>query len=234
MPNDECMRLDASFYSGPRFPYWECSRIFCAAKRFNRAHIAFRLAGRANKRAKIEKCGVEARGAGLREKTRCVLPKHLPARFGIDRSAQIEKPRQNATGVRFDDRNRLIEGKAGHCVRGVFPDSGKLSHLLDFAREVSAMSIHNRFCGGVEISRASVIAEALPHSKHFAFGSARQRGEVGKPAEPVVIIRDDGDDLRLLEHELGHENCVRIVRPAPRKIAPVCKIPTQQATTKFS
>jgi hypothetical protein len=88
--------------------------------------------------------------------------------------AQIEKPRQNATGVRFDDRNRLIKGKAGHCMGGVFPDSGKLPHSLDPLREVSAMSIHNRFCGGVEISRASVIAEALPRAKHLIFRSARQ------------------------------------------------------------
>jgi hypothetical protein len=227
------MRFDASFYFGPRFPYWECSRIFCAAKRFNRARIAFRPPGYANKRAKIEQCGVESCGIGLWEKTRCVLPKHSSAGFGIDRFAQIEKPRQNATRVRFDDRNRLIKGKTSHCVRGVFPDSGKLSHLLDFAREVSAMSIHNRFCGGVEISRASVIAEALPHSKNFVFGSACNGGEIGKPAEPLVIIRDDCGDLRLLEHELGHENCVRISGPAPRKIAPVPKIPTQQATTKF-
>jgi len=83
--------------------------------------------------------------------------------------AQIEKPRQNATGVRFDDRNRLIKSKAGYGVRGVFPNSGKSSHLLDAPWEISAMSIHNRFCCGVEISRASVIAEALPRAKHLIF-----------------------------------------------------------------
>jgi hypothetical protein len=68
----------------------------------------------------------------------------------------------------------LIKGKAGYGVTGVFPDSGKLSHLLDSPWEVSAMSIHNRFCCGVEISRASVIAEALPRAKHLIFRSARQ------------------------------------------------------------
>jgi hypothetical protein len=57
---------------------------------------------------------------------------------------------------------------------GVFPNSGKLPHLLDPLREVSAMSIHNRFCCGMEISRASVIAEALPRTKHLIFLSARQ------------------------------------------------------------
>ena len=103
-----------------------------------------------------------------------MLPKHFPTRVGIDRFAQIEKPRQNATGVRLDDWDRLIKCKAGHGVSGVFSDSGKSSHLLDPPWEVSAMSVHNRFCGGMEISRASVIAEALPHSKHLIFRSARQ------------------------------------------------------------
>jgi hypothetical protein len=88
--------------------------------------------------------------------------------------AQIEKPGHKATGVRFDDRNGLIKGKAGYGMGGVFPDSGKLSDLLDAPWEISAMSIHNRFCGGVEISRASVIAEALPRAKHLIFRSARE------------------------------------------------------------
>jgi hypothetical protein len=63
----------------------------------------------------------------------------------------------------------LIKGKAGHSVRRVFPDSGELSDLVDPPREISAMSIHNRLRCGVKISRASVIAEALPRAKHVIF-----------------------------------------------------------------
>src|SRR3954464_8116223 len=128
------MHFDKAFRFGFRIPYWECSRIFCAAKRFDRARIAFRLARDANKRAKVEQCGVESCGIGFREKTRCMLPKPFTARVRIDRFTQIENSRQNATGVRFDNRNRLIKCEAGYCMRGVFPDSGKLSYLLDFPR----------------------------------------------------------------------------------------------------
>jgi hypothetical protein len=78
------MRFDDSFGFESRLPYGECGWIFRAAKRFNRAYIAFRLPGDANKRAKIEECRVESRGIGFREKTRCVLPKHAPSRIGID------------------------------------------------------------------------------------------------------------------------------------------------------
>src|SRR5262245_1895623 len=102
-----------------------------------------------------------------------MLPERLPARVGIDRSAKIEKPREHTSCVRFDDWGRLMESKAGHCMRSVFPDSGELSHSLDVPWEVSTMAIHNGFGCGVEISRASVITEPLPHTKHRIFRSAR-------------------------------------------------------------
>jgi len=171
---DYCMRLDESCRFGPRISYGECSGISCAAKRFNRADIAFRLPGYANERAKIEKCGVESRGFGFWKKARRVLPKGFSSGVRIDGFAQIEKPRQNPSGVGLDDRDRLIEGKAGHRMRGVFPDSGKLSHLLDSSWEVSAMSAYHRFCRGVEISRAGVIPKALPRAKDLVLRSARQ------------------------------------------------------------
>jgi hypothetical protein len=78
------MSFDESFRFGSRIPYGECSRIFCAAQRVNRAHIAFRLAGYANERAKIEKRGVESHGIGFWEKTCCVLPQCSTAQVGID------------------------------------------------------------------------------------------------------------------------------------------------------
>jgi hypothetical protein len=83
-PNDQCVLFDELLRFGSRFPYGKRSRIFCAAKRFNRAHIAFWLPSYANERAKIEKCGVESRGVGFWKKTRCMLPQCSLAQVGID------------------------------------------------------------------------------------------------------------------------------------------------------
>jgi hypothetical protein len=83
-PNDQCVHFDESLRFGSRFPYRDCSRILCAAKRFHRAHIAFRLPRYANERAKIEECGVENRGIGFWKKARCILPKRSAAQVGID------------------------------------------------------------------------------------------------------------------------------------------------------
>jgi hypothetical protein len=87
---------------------------------------------------------------------------------------QIEKPRQNASCVRFDNWHRLIERKAGNGVRSVFADARELLQLINATRKLPAMSIHNRFCCGVEIARAFVIAETLPTAKHIIFRSAGQ------------------------------------------------------------
>jgi len=84
MPNDQCVCFDESFGFTPRFPYGKCSWIFCAAKRFDRAHAAFRLPDDADERAKIEESGIENRGIGFLEKTCCTLPKRFSPRAGID------------------------------------------------------------------------------------------------------------------------------------------------------
>ena len=47
-----------------------------------------------------------------------------------------------------------------------------------------------------------------------------------------MIVRDDGGDLRLLEHELGNEDCVRVTGPAPGEIAAVTAIPADKRAAK--
>jgi ribonuclease HIII len=95
------------------------------------------------------------------------------------------------------------------------------------------MSIHNDTCCAVEISRPGVIPETLPGAKHVVFRSACQSDEIGKPQQPLVIVRDHRHNLGLLEHKLGDEDGVRITGPAPRKIPAMTTIPIQQVTTKF-
>ena len=81
---------------------------------------------------------------------------------------------------------------------------------------------------GVKISRARVIAQALPRTQDVIFGSASQKGEIGEAAEPLIVIRDHCRDLSLLEHELGDENCVWIARSAPGEVAAVAAIPRKK------
>ena len=94
------------------------------------------------------------------------------------------------------------------------------------------MSIHDDFSGGVQIARPRVIAEALPSVEDVIFRSPSQRGEMGEPPEPLIIITDNGCNLGLLEHELGDEDGVGIASLAPGEGAPVAAIPTQKRATE--
>jgi len=145
---------------------------------------------------------------------------------------KIEKSRQNASGVSFDDWDCLIEGKAGDGVRGIFPDPRELLHFPHRSWEPSAiLSCDGPRCG-VKISCARVIAEALPGAQDVIFRSASQRSEIGKSTEPLLVIRSDSGYLSLLEHELGDEDGVWVARSAPEEVAPVTAIPAEKRTLK--
>ena len=88
--------------------------------------MAFRLPRYANQGAKIEKCGVENRGSGFWEKRSLHVAKVSLAHASRSIDSCRLKSLQNADGVSLHDGNRLIEGKAGYCVRGGSPNSGKL------------------------------------------------------------------------------------------------------------
>ena len=96
------------------------------------------------------------------------------------------------------------------------------------------MSILHEFRGGVEIAGAIVIAEALPRVQDIVFRCGGERRKIREAAEPLIIIRSDGGDLGLLEHELGDENGVGVVRAAPRQIATGLTKPAETRRAKLS
>ena len=61
------------------------------------------------------------------------------------------------------------------------------------------------------------------------FRSGGEGCDIGEPAEPFVVIRDDSSDLGLLEHELRDEDRVGIDGSAPRKIARVFTVPRKES-----
>jgi hypothetical protein len=83
-----------------------------------------------------------------------------------------------------------------------------------------------------EIPSARVVTKTLPGVENFLFGRCREGGKMWEAPHPLVIIRDDGGDLRLLKHELGDEDGVRIARAAPRKIAAVFAVPGKESAAE--
>ena len=60
------------------------------------------------------------------------------------------------------------------------------------------------------------------------FRSPGDRSEIREAPEPLIIIRDNRRNLRLLEHDLGDEDGVGVASLAPRKNAAVVVIPIRQ------
>ena len=71
----------------------------------------------------------------------------------------------------------------------------------------------------MKISRSRIITEAFPGAQNLRFSRGGKRADGGKPAQPSIIVRNDGSDLGLLEHDFGNENGVRIAGLAPGEIA---------------
>src|SRR5438477_12383252 len=68
--------------------------------------------------------------------------------------------------------------------------------------------------------------------ENFPLGGRSERGKIGEAPHPLIIIRDDGSDLGLLEHDLGDEDRVGITSTAPWEIAAVLTVPTKKRGTK--
>lgn len=50
--------------------------------------------------------------------------------------------------------------------------------------------------------------------------------------EPTIIVRQDGFDLGLLEHELRNRNGIGIAGPSPRQVAVMDPVPIGQMVVK--
>lgn len=214
---------------GWRFPDRKELWFFCAAEFVNRTNAAFRLARNTDKCPEIHQCGVVGSGAEFWNKTRGISPKRLPARVEIKRLMKVEKSRQNAGGIRFNDRNCLIKHESRNGVSSILSNAWQLLHLLDGSRKAAAISSDNRLRGGVKIPRTSVIPEALPAVQDVVFRGTGQRSEIRKPLNPAFVEWDNGGDLSLLKHELRDENSVRIASTTPRKMATIMAIPAQKS-----
>ena len=208
------------------FP-WKRGRGGRVAETVNGARFAFRP-GNANQRAQIHESGVIPSRGALRQKLCSMRPEYFASGAGIDRDLDIEKSGEQPRDVGFHDGRGFIERESGDGVCGIAADPRKIPNRLQLPRKAAAMFFHHSDGRSAEITSTGVIAKTLPGVQNILFGSGCQSGIIGETPQPLFIIRDDGGDLRLLEHELGDEDGVRIVGVTPGKVAAVFTIPRKE------
>ncbi len=193
------------------------------------AEQALRFIRRAEQRAEFHEGGSVDASAGFREQVFGGLPQDRGSLGSVDGLVKIEQAREDAGDVRVDGGDGQIEGEAGDGSDGVASHAGESRDGGGVGGELAAVFGDNLFRGGVEIARARVVAESLPHAEHLGFRGGGEFGKIGEAREPLFVKRDDGRDLRLLEHDFGNHDRVRIVRAPPREIAPVLREPFGEA-----
>jgi hypothetical protein len=113
------------------------------AKFFHRTNLAARIANGANERSQIHHRVLKIARALPGNQFCRRFPYLSSARARIDWIANIEESGENAAGVCFDERQRLIESEHRNCVGSVAADSRQRFQLIRIARENAAEFYRN-------------------------------------------------------------------------------------------
>src|SRR5882672_5429911 len=82
---------------------------------------------------------------------------------------------------------------------------------------------------GVQITGPRVVAQPAPQRQDIVERRCRERLHAGKTRKEAPVVRNNGGNLGLLQHDLGEPDAVGIARPLPRQVvAPVTGLPAHQ------
>ena len=94
------------------------------------------------------------------------------------------------------------------------------------------MLLHNRCRALMQHASAPIVSKARPGSEHFILGSRGKRVHSREAFEEHAIMFENGSHTRLLQHDLAQPYPIWIAIVAPRKVALMQLIPTQERATK--
>ena len=192
----------------------------CLAQMRDGTGTATRRRGRADRSAKLHQRFVGNSNIVGREG---VLTRAFPsptAHGGVVARARLcADALQNARNVSVD--NRCAHAKHNRCDRacGVAPDSRKSRERLEIRGNHPAVNFHDAHRGGLQQTRASVVAQALPRRKDLVFTRGGQCCGRGKSSHKRRKFLEHARDLRLLQHQFAHQGEVAVACLPPGQIA---------------
>src|SRR5215203_7422717 len=138
----------------------------CRALRLQRANDASRFARSALKRAELDERLIPSPSVVNRYEF-CSVRQQFPVGQGLFGKVRTGDQTVNyAFHIRVEKRYGFLECEAGNCARGVWADPGKLQKLLRFSREDTAIPLHYRLRGSLQIDSTAVVAEPRPQRDH--------------------------------------------------------------------
>ena len=137
--------------------------------------------------------------------------------------------REHTLDVAIEDGMPLAVGQRQNGTRRGGTYARKMGNVFEAAREAAAVLARDDAGGGMEVARPSVVPETGPEMQHAVEARRRERFNIGKTHKEAFEVGDDSRDLRLLEHDFGNPDGIRIATALPRQLlAPVPVVPVEQ------
>jgi ribonuclease HIII len=208
-------------------------RIYRTTKTLDWTLRTARISRQAHKCTKLHNRRIEQPRFPILDQAFCQIPENPPAGSCFDICLQIDQPGEHPGNIPVENRCGPIESKTGYCPGGVPSNTGKPHEIRDGLRQPRDTTLHQLPGAAVQISRPIVIPQALPSPKNFLFAGRSERYQCRELIEPAPVIVEDRCYLRLLEHELGNKDPVRIAGFAPGQLASLSQIPRDKQGAKL-
>ncbi len=142
--------------------------------------------------------------------------------------------RQYAFDVAIENRAPLMEHQGADGGGGGTAYAGQCEDIVEVIWKFSVMPLHDELRRTVQIARTRVVAQPAPVRQHVVLARRCERGNIRETCYEALVIRDDGGDLGLLQHDLGQPHTVGI-RTLPRQaVAAILALPANEARCKIT
>jgi len=143
-----------------------------------------------------------------------------------------EQARDHALDIAVDRTGAATECNCGDRRGRIRADAGQRPQLAFLVRKLAAVALDERARASVQIAGASVIAEPGPDLQHFLERRRGERADARPALEEFGVIGQNRADPRLLQHDLGEPDPIRIRAlagaRAPRQLAAMPVVPGEQ------
>jgi hypothetical protein len=96
----------------------------------------------------------------------------------------------------------------------------------------SSVPLDQGLCGAVQIAGPAVISQPFPELENIVLVGSSEICDRGETGEESLEVRDDGNNRRLLQHDLADPDLVRIARLPPRQRTSDAPVPRSQSTVQ--
>jgi hypothetical protein len=138
----------------------------------------------------------------------------------------------DALGVAIHRGDRLTEGDRGDRGGCVGADAGERAELRGSLWKTSAVLTRDRLRRAVEIAGAGIVAKTGPYAVDFIQIRSGEALHIGPALKECAVVRRNRGDGRLLEHDLGEPDAIRVgglaALGAPGQIAAMGVVPCEQ------